>query len=32
MTVYGESGHVPVGGLMVPTKTMFQTPPVQLPK
>src|SRR6476659_1968904 len=31
-TVFGAPGHAAVGGLPSPTKTMFQTPPVQLPQ
>src|SRR3954454_10808136 len=31
ITVYGFAGQVPSGGLVVPTKTMFQFPPRQLP-
>src|SRR5258707_8189357 len=31
MTVYGFSGQAPVGGLTVPTKTMFHEPPFQVP-
>src|SRR5213596_811689 len=27
ITVYGRSGHAPSGGLITPTKTMFQFPP-----
>src|SRR5438034_4359321 len=31
ITVYGCCGQAPAGGLVVPTKTMFQFPPRQLP-
>jgi hypothetical protein len=31
ITVYDRSGHIPTGGLSVPTKTMFHDPPVHLP-